>query len=29
VYLMRAIRLVAPQLLPGASAFELRRRVQQ
>lgn len=29
VYLMRALRLVAPQLLPGASAFELRRRVQQ
>jgi hypothetical protein len=28
VYLMRALRLVAPQLLPGASAFELRRRVQ-
>jgi hypothetical protein len=29
VYLMRALRLVAPQLLPGTSSFELRRRVQQ
>ena len=29
VYLLRALRLVAPQLLPGASAFALRRRVQQ
>lgn len=29
VYLMRALRLVAPQLLRPASAFELRRRVQQ
>ena len=29
VYLMRAVRLVTPQLLPGTSAFELRRRVQQ
>jgi hypothetical protein len=29
VYLMRALRLVAPQLLRGASAFELRRRVEQ
>ena len=28
VYLMRALWLVAPQLLPRASAFELRRRVQ-
>lgn len=25
----RALRLVTPQRLPGASAFELRRRVQQ
>ena len=29
VYLMRALRLVVRQLLPGTSAFELRRRVQQ
>lgn len=29
VYLMRALRLVAPQLLRPASAFELRRRVEQ
>jgi len=29
VYLMRALRLVAPQLLPGTSTFDLRRRVQQ
>lgn len=29
VYLMRALRLVTPQLLPGTSAFALRRRVQQ
>lgn len=29
VYLMRALWLVAPQLLPGASAYELRRRIQQ